>query len=136
MRRKHLELAELGIPAGQLGWDVRSEDEREYVRQAARRVLQGDGLMTIARAWNTEGVPGASGRAWTAPTLRRVLLSSRIAGLREHGVDPSGKTLGDLSPAVWPAALDRETWDQLRAVLLTPSATRTSARPAGTSSPV
>ncbi len=52
--------------------------------------------------------------------LRRVLLSSRIAELREHGVDPSGKTLGDLSPAVWAAALDRQTWDQVRAVLLNP----------------
>jgi len=52
LRRKHLELAELGRPAGQLGWGVRSEDERELVREAARRVLEGDGLMTIARAWN------------------------------------------------------------------------------------
>ncbi|MFN2607119.1 MAG: recombinase family protein [Acidimicrobiales bacterium] len=135
VRRKHLELAELGRPAAQLGWAVRSEDERGYVREAARRVLEGEGLMTIARDWNAEGVPGASGGPWTAPTLRRVLLSSRIAGLREHGVDPSGKALGDLSPAVWAAALDRHTWDQLRAVLLNPSATRTSARPPGTCSP-
>ncbi|MDQ3896179.1 MAG: hypothetical protein M3326_02830, partial [Actinomycetota bacterium] len=49
-----------------------------------------------------------------------MLLSSRIAGLREHGVDPTSKTLGDLTPAVWPAALDRQTWDQVRAVLLNP----------------
>ena len=77
--------------------------------------------MTIARDWNTQGVPGASGGPWSAPTLRRVLLSSRIAGLREHGVDPSSKTLGDLSPAVWAAALDRHTWDQVRAVLLNPA---------------
>ena len=120
VRRKHLELAELGRPAGQLGWGVGSEDERELVREAAGRVLDGDGLMTIARDWNTRDVPGASGGRWTAPTLRRVLLSSRIAGLREHGVDPSGKPLGDLSPAVWAAALDRQTWDQVRAVLLNP----------------
>ncbi|MDQ3641713.1 MAG: recombinase family protein [Actinomycetota bacterium] len=120
VRRKHLELAELGRPAGQLGWGVRSEDERELVREAARRVLEGDGLMTIARDWNTQGIPGASGGPWGAPTLRRVLLSSRIAGLREHGVDPSGKTLGDLSTAVWAAALDRQMWDQVRAVLLNP----------------
>jgi len=120
VRRKHLELAELGRPASQLGWGVRSDDERELVREAASRVLDGDGLMTIARDWNAQGVPGASGGPWGAPTLRRVLLSSRIAGLREHGVDPGGKTLGDLSPAVWAAALDRQTWDQLRAVLLNP----------------
>ena len=67
VRRKHLELAELGRPAGQLGWGVRSEDEREFVRDAARRVLEGDGLMTIARDWNTQGVPGAAGGPWIAP---------------------------------------------------------------------
>ena len=120
VRRKHLELAEQGKPAGQLGWGVRSDDERELVREAASRVLMGHGLMTIARDWNVRGVPGASNGPWGAPTLRRVLLSSRIAGLREHGVDPSSKTLGDLTPAVWPAALDRQTWDQVRAVLLNP----------------
>ncbi len=84
MRRKHLELAELGRPADQLGWGVCSDDERELVRQAARRVLQVDGLMTIARDWNRRGVPGASGGPWTAPTLRRavVLADSRAARTR------------------------------------------------------
>ncbi len=43
-----------------------------------------------------------------------------MAGLREHGVDPSGKTLGELTVAVWGAALDRSTWEQVRAVLLNP----------------
>jgi site-specific DNA recombinase len=120
VRREHLELAELGRPAGQVGWGVRSVDEREFIREAARRVLEGDGLMTIAREWNKKGVPGASGGPWTVPTLRRVLSSSPIARLREHGVDPSGKTLGALSPAVRAAAPDRQTWDQVREVLLNP----------------
>ena len=43
-----------------------------------------------------------------------------MAGLREHGVDPSGKTLGSLTPAVWEGALDRGTWERLRVVLLNP----------------
>ena len=120
VRRKHLELAEQGRPAGQLGWGVRSNDERELVREAARRVLAGHGLMTIARDWNRRGLPGASKRPWRAPTLRRALLSSRMAGLREHGVDPSGRTVGELRAAVWQGALDRQTWDQVRAVLLNP----------------
>ena len=120
VRRKHLELAEQGKPAGQLGWGVRSDPERELVREAAGRVLSGHGLMTITRDWNERGVPAPSGRPWRSPTLRKALLSSRIAGLREHGVDPSGKTLGELTDAVWEAALDRETWDQVRSVLLNP----------------
>ena len=101
VRRKHLELAEQGRPAGQLGWGVRTEDERALVREAAERVLAGHGPMTIARDWNHRGVPGATEQPWTAKTLRKILLSARIAGLREHGVDRSGKVLGALSPAVW-----------------------------------
>jgi site-specific DNA recombinase len=52
VRRKHLELAERGNPSGQLGWGVRDDAERELVREAARRVLAGQGPMTIARDWN------------------------------------------------------------------------------------
>ncbi len=128
VRRKHLELAEHGRPAGQLGWGVRNDEERELVREAAGRVLAGHGLMTIARDWNRRGVQGAAGRPWKAPTLRRALLSSRIAGLREHGVDPSGRALGHLRPATWEPALDRQIWDQVRAVLLNPERARTSER--------
>ncbi|MDQ4089437.1 MAG: recombinase family protein [Actinomycetota bacterium] len=85
VRRKHLELAESGMPAGQLGWGVRSEGEREYVRRAARRVLEGDGLMTSHATGTPKACRGPRAGPWTAPTLRRVLLSSRIAGLRDHG---------------------------------------------------
>ena len=120
VRRKHLELAEQGRPAGQLGWGVRTEDERRLVGEAAERVLAGHGLMTIAKDWNERGVPGATKQPWSAKTLRKVLLSARVAGLREHGVDRSGKVLGALSPAVWEGAVDRRTWDHVRAVLLSP----------------
>ncbi len=120
VRRKHLELAEQGRPAGQLGWGVRTEAERELVREAAGRVLAGQGLMTIAKDWNQRGVPGATECAWTGPTLRKMLLSARVAGLREHGADPSGRILGALTPAVWDGAIDRQTWDHVRSVLLNP----------------
>ena len=80
---------------------MRSDAERELVREAAQRVLAGQGLMTIARDWNPRGLRGATEHPWTAPTLRKVLLSARIAGLREHGTDPSGKVLGALTPGIW-----------------------------------
>jgi site-specific DNA recombinase len=99
------------------------------VREAAQRVLAGHGLMTIARDWNRRGMQGPSPADWTAPTLRRALLSSRVAGLREHGVDPTGRTLGQLRPATWEPALDRPTWDQVRAVLLNPERNTNAHRP-------
>ncbi|MCA1704729.1 MAG: zinc ribbon domain-containing protein [Actinobacteria bacterium] len=52
--------------------------------------------------------------------LRKALLSARVAGLREHGADPSGKILGSLSPGTWEGAIDRQTWDHVRSVLLNP----------------
>ncbi len=120
VRRKHLELAEQGRPASHLGWGVRNEAKRELVREAAARVLAGQGLITIARDWNRRGVPGTTASPWTAPTLRKVLLSARIAGLRKHGADPRERALGALTPAVWQGAIDRPTWDHVRAVLLNP----------------
>ena len=83
-------------------------------------MLSGQGLMTIATDWNRRGVARPTECPWTAPTLRKVLLSARIAGLREHGADPSGKILGALTAAVWEAAIDRQTWDHVRSVLLNP----------------
>ena len=99
------------------------------MKEAAERVLAGHGLMTIARDWNQRDVPGATESAWTAKTLRKVLLSARIAGLREHGIDRSGKVLGALSPAVWEGAIDRKTWDHVRSVLFNPERLTTVGTP-------
>ncbi len=108
---------------------MRTEDERTLVREAAERVLAGHRLMTIAKDWNHRCVPGATEQPWTAKTLRKVLLSVRIAGLREDGIDRSGKVLGSLSPAVWEGAIDRKTWDHVRSVLLNPERLTTVGTP-------
>jgi len=117
----HFKRANLcGRGTSHLGWGVRDEAERELVREAACRVLAGQGLMTITKDWNRRGVAGPTECPWSAPTLRKVLLSARVAGLREHGADPSGKVLGSLTPAAWEGAIDRQTWDHVRSVLLNP----------------
>lgn len=70
VRRKHLELAERGKPAGQLGWGVRNDAERELVREAAQRVLAGQGLMTIARDWNRRAADHHPHRVRVLPARR------------------------------------------------------------------
>jgi hypothetical protein len=51
---------------------------------------------------------------WQGSTLRRVLISPRIAGLGEHNGEVAGK-------AVWPAIIDEATHDRLVGLLKDPS---------------
>ena len=75
------------------------------VREAVSPVLRGESLRGIAFDFNKRGIKPAGGKKngeskidkWQGPTLRRVLISPRIAGLREHNGEVVGK-------AVWPAA--------------------------------
>ncbi|MDP9388176.1 MAG: recombinase family protein [Actinomycetota bacterium] len=121
-RRKHLELAEAGAAVGggrPFGYEddrvtVRP-DEAELIREAARRVLAGDSIRGICADWNDRGIAAVRGGKWTQTSLRRLLLSHRIAGLRSHGKD------GPVAPAVWPAILDKRTHERVRAMLLNPS---------------
>jgi len=77
--------------------------EADAVREAVSRVLSGESLRSIAFDFNKRGIKPAGGKKngeskidkWQGSTLRRVLLSPRIASLREHNGEVVGK-------AVWP----------------------------------
>src|SRR5215211_4267180 len=118
MKRKKAELAERGVPAGggrafcyePDGVTVRESEAVAY-RQAARDVLAGKSTTAIAKEWNAQGLRTArSGGLWAQVMVRRVLTSPRHAGLRAH----QGEVIG---PAVWPAIVDRATFEALVAVL-------------------
>jgi site-specific DNA recombinase len=85
-------------------------EEADLVRDAAARVIAGESITRLARDWNEKGIRTTTGGRWAQTTLRRVLSSPRMAGLLEH----NGTVVGD---APWPAIVDRQTWEQLRAVL-------------------
>ena len=86
------------------------EAEAELVREAAARVLAGASLRSVVADWNRRGILTSTGRPWQTGVLRRMLLSGRIAGLREH----RGAIVG---PAVWAAIISPDDHDRLRAVL-------------------
>jgi site-specific DNA recombinase len=101
LRRKHLELAQQGkAPTGsaRLGFGFGSDKEAEQIRHAVRHVLSGGSLRSIAQAWECQ-----------PRKVRDILLSGRIAGMRDHR--------GALYPAEWPAIVDREDWEEIRAIL-------------------
>jgi site-specific DNA recombinase len=92
--------------------------EADAVREAVSRVLRGESLRSIAFDFNKRGIKPAGGKKngeskidkWQGSSLRRVLISPRIAGLREHNGEVVGK-------AVWPAIIDRATHDRLAGLL-------------------
>jgi site-specific DNA recombinase len=81
--------------------------EFELVREAARRILAAESPYSVCRDWNARGLTATTGKPWRTGNLVPMLQLARYAGLM-----PDGE-----SPAAWPAALDRETWERVRLVL-------------------
>src|SRR6266545_5480061 len=90
------------------------ESEAALLREAARRLLAGDSLRGVCVEWNKKGIPTATGHKWENSSLRRILISPRVAGYREHNG-------AGLVPAVWPAILDQKTWEGVKAILEDPA---------------
>lgn len=129
-KRKAAELAERGLLGGggtrPFGFDddrltIRA-DEARLIRAAARRIVNGGSLRSIAADWNARGVPSVTGRPWNTHVLRRILCSPRIAGQRQH----QGRIVGD---AAWKPIIDPATSARVRAILLDPKRrTNTTSR--------
>jgi site-specific DNA recombinase len=60
------------------------KDEAKIVREVARRYLKGDSLYSIAVDLNARGVKPSSSQEWRVTTLRSLIGSPRLAGLRVH----------------------------------------------------
>lgn len=130
IRRKALQMAQAGQPTGggrPYGFlaDKVTHDpvEAEVIREVAGRVLAGESPYAIARDLNDRGIPTASGNRWHPNTLKRLICSPRIAGLRQHITRPTGTNQpgggvyrgeGDLYPAIWKPIIPRRQWERVR----------------------
>jgi len=102
------------LPGAKQGSTLRiREDEAVLVREAADKILEGRSLYGICRDWNERGEPTVKGGPWTATSLRRILRSPIIAGIREH--------YEARVPAQWPGILTERTWQQVCTVLGNPA---------------
>ena len=104
-RRKAAELARDGKVAGggqrmfgyTTGFRAIIPEEAAHVRDAARRLLAGESVLSICTDWNARGLRTSAGTHWRTTTLRRAVTSYQISGQRFHR--------GVVSPAQWPAVI-------------------------------
>lgn len=102
VRRKLDEVAAAGMPHGgfrrPFGFAddkiTHNEAEAEVIRTMVARMLAGESARSITSWLIESGVPTVSGKPWSTTTVRAIVTSPRIAGLREH----RGEVVGD---AVW-----------------------------------
>jgi len=118
IRRQKEQSAEQGKVSGGGSRAYGFEDDKKAIRPAeaavvrdcARRFLAGESIRAICSDLNAAGETTSTGRPWSPQTLRRILASARINGLREH----KGEIVGE---AEWPAIISRRDGDRIRAIL-------------------
>jgi chorismate mutase len=87
----HRARAYLGIPAGgqrPFGWEpdkrTLKEQEAKLLKKSAKWVLAGVGVPTIEKRWFKLGIRGIKGQPVDRRTIKNMLLSPRIAGIRKY----------------------------------------------------
>jgi site-specific DNA recombinase len=85
------------------------EPEATNIREATRRLIDGESAASIIKDWRERGIKTAKGKEWHLTTLRTILTSPRICGIRTH--------LGVEHPAQWPAIISRDDWELLQITL-------------------
>jgi DNA invertase Pin-like site-specific DNA recombinase len=116
MKRRNDQKAAAGLPHGgyhrPFGYNqdrmTLNKAEAKVVRQVVDRYLAGESLRSLCVWLDERGVRTVSGGPWRSPTLRGLLRSGRIAGLREHRKEVVG-------PAQWPAIISVAERDRVLA---------------------
>jgi site-specific DNA recombinase len=93
--------------------EAQAEAERELIREAAARMLSGDSLRGIVLDWLDRGVRTSTGRVFVNASLRQMLRSPRIAGMRIHH--------DKLYRGQWEPIIPVEEWKMLAEILNDPA---------------
>lgn len=102
------------VATGKAWWPVRpfgferdgSErpDEAAAVRKAYDMLIDGEPLAGVAREWNRLGfVRGRTGKPWTSPMVRQILMNARNAGIYVYNGEETGK-------GAWAALVQEESF--------------------------
>lgn len=96
------------------------EEEAAIVREVATRIVAGESLRQIAFDLNKRGVKTAPGGEWFGSSLRRMILSPRLTGLRVYK--------GTAYEGDWEPILDRDEHARVIAALTSTPAARKEAQ--------
>lgn len=125
--RKHLELAQRGLPVGghrPFGYEKDKKTikpkEAELIRKAAADVIAGIPLNAITRRWNEAGLKTTAGNRWHRNVMKNMLLSPRMAGFRVYQGGIAHDEDGNPVTGMFEPILDMETWEAVCAVLRDP----------------
>lgn len=118
VRRKMQQNAERGLPGGganrPYGYEADkitiNPAEAGIVREIVGRYVAGESARAIAVDLQEREVPTATGAAWTSTTIRGIMTSPRIAGLRAH----RGEIVGQ---AIWEPIVTVEQHQQVLNVM-------------------
>ncbi len=91
-----------GRSGPELVGQVVDEDKAAVVREAARRIMQGEALYKVARDFNDRGIPAPRGATWEPTQIKRLCVNPAYIGKRTH----KGVVVG---AGMWPAILDQQT---------------------------
>lgn len=87
------------------------------VRRIFREVIEGKGLMEIAKALNREGIAGPRGKGWGKTTLHKILSNEAYLGRLVWGHTSTRNLPPIRVEKVWPGIVDQDTFKQAIALL-------------------
>lgn len=122
--RKHLELAQRGVPVGgtrPFGWEddkaTLHPAEAAAIRTAVDDLLEGrTDFSKVARRWTEQGFETTKGNPWQRRTARLVLLSPRVAGFRLHQGEVVRDAAGERVVGLWEPIITPDEHDRLIAI--------------------
>lgn len=90
------------------------ESQAPIVREAVRRLLQGETILSVVTDFNKRGLKSKRGGKWRSSSLRSLVTAPAIAGLATLRGTITGK-------GIWPAVVDAGDWYALQELLNDPT---------------
>ena len=108
--------------AAVFGYDSKGqvvEHEGVLIRAAAKDLLAGRSLRSLAKEWTRNGILTRRGGPWSVPGFRHMIGNPRYAALMTH--QPKGQERKVIGKGLWPAIIDEDTHLAIRALLDDPT---------------